>query len=337
MNDLNCKDAMRNYLLNRNGLYKIRWPLALIVSVVAINILYGMRPDTHKVFMYILAVTITFIIILLINIFANTNFSHDEYRNLVNKCQNCVADPNVNDVHRLRGEDFANYNGLHENFITEERLQRAKHTTMGGFQPFSDMDQKQQSNLKKLNEDSKENQQSQPPYATTILYQPNRKQINKIDEEAKNKESFVEHQVLDDNKQNKPFIDDRMYNNGFPLGDSYPPKQMSYQPVPETNYQRSPDDSMCMLGRGGCSPLCSGSGQNPCNIVAPVPGPQWQPQSAAAVQQRLTKGNFVPANCDLGPVVLRKAQDCTNLKNYNDSREPIQVTCNAAQIPKKFN
>ena len=150
-------------------------------------------------------------------------------------------------------------------------------------------------------------------------------------------EYFVEHQVLDDNKQNKPFIDDRMYNNGFPLGDSYPPKQMSYQPVPETNYQRSPDDSMCMLGRGGCSPLCSGSGQNPCNIVAPVPGPQWQPQSAEAVQQRLTKGNFVPANCDLGPVVLRKAQDCTNLKNYNDSREPTQVTCNAAQIPKKFN
>ena len=304
MNDLNCKDAMRNYLLNRNGLYKIRWPLALIVSVIAINILYAMRPDTHKVFMYILAVAITFIIILLINIFANTNFSHDEYRNLVNKCQNCVADPNVNDVHRLRGEDFANYNGLHEN--------------------FSPMD-------------SQQNQQSQPSYATTILYQPTGKQIKKIDEEAKNKENFVEHQVLDDNKQNKPFIDDRMYNNGFPLGDSYPPKQMSYQPVPETNYQRSPDDSMCMLGRGGCSPLCSGSGQNPCNIVAPVPGPQWQPQSAAAVQQRLTKGKFVPANCDLGPVVLRKAQDCTNLKNYNDSREQTQVTCNAAQIPKKFN
>ena len=26
-----------------------------------------------------------------------------------------------------------------------------------------------------------------------------------------------------------------------------------------------------------------------------------------------------------------------NLKNYDDSREPTQVTCNAAQIPKKFN
>jgi len=48
-----------------------------------------------------------------------------------------------------------------------------------------------------------------------------------------------------------------------------------------------------------CCNLCSGSkNSNPCNVVAPIPGPQWLPQSAESVQKRLVKNNYTEARCN---------------------------------------
>ena len=58
-----------------------------------------------------------------------------------------------------------------------------------------------------------------------------------------------------------------------------------------------PNNIGCMMPNDPCQSLCSGSGQNPCNVVAPIPGPQWQPQSASVVQARLENGQYVPTNC----------------------------------------
>jgi len=58
-----------------------------------------------------------------------------------------------------------------------------------------------------------------------------------------------------------------------------------------------PSDNKCLLN-SSCDALCSGE-KNPCNLVAPIPGPQWQPQSAAAVQERLAKKDYTKAYCNL--------------------------------------
>ena len=42
--------------------------------------------------------------------------------------------------------------------------------------------------------------------------------------------------------------------------------------------------------------LCSGK-PKPENIVAPIPGPQWQVQTATTVADRISSGNYVPSNC----------------------------------------
>ena len=84
-------------------------------------------------------------------------------------------------------------------------------------------------------------------------------------------------------------------------------------------------DSSCLLGCG-CGTLCSGSGKNPCNLVAPIPGPQWQPQSASTVQERLFKGDYTPSFCPQGGQVLRTAADCKNIKT-SDSCNPTTVEC----------
>ena len=116
MNKINCKDMMRDYLINQNWLHKIRWPLALLVSIVGINILLVTNKDVKMVYIYLLAIIVTFIIVLLINIFSNTNFTEFEYGNLVRKCQQCIEDPNVKNINLLKSNDFANYTGIKERF-----------------------------------------------------------------------------------------------------------------------------------------------------------------------------------------------------------------------------
>ena len=78
-------------------------------------------------------------------------------------------------------------------------------------------------------------------------------------------------------------------NNEFDLLETLDDKQASSNIVP--------NNIGCMMPNDPCQSLCSGSGQNPCNVVAPVPGPQWQPQSASVVQARLENGQYVPTNC----------------------------------------
>jgi hypothetical protein len=57
------------------------------------------------------------------------------------------------------------------------------------------------------------------------------------------------------------------------------------------------NNSKCIQGSNCCS-LCSDT-NNPCNIIAPIPGPQWLPQSAKSVQDRLSKNKYTPSKCNL--------------------------------------
>ncbi len=61
----------------------------------------------------------------------------------------------------------------------------------------------------------------------------------------------------------------------------------------------------CMVGGGQCPLLCSKPNpENPCNLVAPIPGGPWQVQSAEAVATRLATGQYVPARCDIEKMEL---------------------------------
>ena len=60
----------------------------------------------------------------------------------------------------------------------------------------------------------------------------------------------------------------------------------------------SPEEE-CQMGNDKCFPLCSGTGVNNCNVVAPIPGPQWQVQKASTVQNRLSHGVLSQASCPI--------------------------------------
>jgi phosphate/sulfate permease len=54
-------------------------------------------------------------------------------------------------------------------------------------------------------------------------------------------------------------------------------------------------DGSCIKNSDCCS-ICSGEG-NPCNLIAPIPGPQWIPRNAKAVQSSLVNNNYTQAKC----------------------------------------
>ena len=56
------------------------------------------------------------------------------------------------------------------------------------------------------------------------------------------------------------------------------------------------DNDNCLLGKDSCSILCSGN-QNNCNVVAPIPGPQWQVKRAHTVQEEINNNQFTKNKC----------------------------------------
>ena len=53
--------------------------------------------------------------------------------------------------------------------------------------------------------------------------------------------------------------------------------------------------SKCIQDSNCCN-ICSGS-SNSCNLIAPIPGPQWLPESAETVQNRLKNNDYTKGQC----------------------------------------
>ena len=104
-------------------------------------------------------------------------------------------------------------------------------------------------------------------------------------------------------KINNNFVIQDPYKNMDTDVGFYPEDDLRFKSTPLENNFFNEDNSdinakPCLLGNG-CGSLCSGTGVNKCNVVAPIPGPQWQPQTAAMVQHRLNNKNYVPSRCNI--------------------------------------
>lgn len=56
-------------------------------------------------------------------------------------------------------------------------------------------------------------------------------------------------------------------------------------------------DGLNCIENSNCCSLCSENNDNPCNIIAPIPGPQWMPRKAEAVQFSLKNNEYTPSKC----------------------------------------
>ena len=66
----------------------------------------------------------------------------------------------------------------------------------------------------------------------------------------------------------------------------------------------------CMVGKADCPLLCSKpQPENPCNLVAPIPGGPWQVRSARARYESVSSGDYVPSKCDIKTMELIRRGD----------------------------
>ncbi|GAF96184.1 unnamed protein product, partial [marine sediment metagenome] len=145
MRNINCKETMQQYILNQNNLYRLRWPIAILISVIGINLLLNRDCNVNRVYLYIVAFVLSFITILLINIFVGTSFPNEQLDNLVRKCQHSISDPRVN-VNRMKAEDFANYTGqlnMIENFENQEEEEEYKEENNDVYEDGDDDNEKE--------------------------------------------------------------------------------------------------------------------------------------------------------------------------------------------------
>lgn len=56
------------------------------------------------------------------------------------------------------------------------------------------------------------------------------------------------------------------------------------------------ENALCIESSSECN-LCSGSNSNPSNLISPIPGPKWLPQTAEAVQNRLKNNDYTKGSC----------------------------------------
>lgn len=69
--------------------------------------------------------------------------------------------------------------------------------------------------------------------------------------------------------------------------------------VEQPEAQAAPQNQACSVG-GPTAGLCSQPNvYNPMNLVAATPSPAWAPQRAAAVQERLARGEYIPTTAML--------------------------------------
>ena len=131
------------------------------------------------------------------------------------------------------------------------------------------------------------------------------------------KERYVSYNDNDNNKQVYSItpMGDSLFNKRTPLSESA---------MELANLEKN--QNKCLLGSEACGTLCSGYTTNPCNLVAPIPGPQWQPQSASTVENRISNGQFVPSRCPQGGQALRVAPNCQNIP-LNSPQNPTNVQC----------
>jgi hypothetical protein len=105
---------------------------------------------------------------------------------------------------------------------------------------------------------------------------------------SSNKITFEDKEIFDKVKT-KFIMNNNIKNNVLGINPKFVKKPIIPQPSNEIECVGNDQSNECHL--------CSGMEMNPNNLVAPIAGPTWLPQSAESVQNRLKNGNYTAGKC----------------------------------------
>lgn len=291
MDEQKCNQIIELYLLNKSPIYFTRYIIGLLVAIfVYIYVTNKKMYNNPFINQILIPIGVFLLIVILIEVLVRNSLSRDEKQRLKMLCKLWLNDPNTkNDPN-----NFDVYG------LPVLRMDIIENYT-GKIEGFTDYGEEEENiDLNKLSSSINCN----------------------IENEDTNKTEYINNKQLENNQINNST---QIYSV-TPIGDSLFNKKTPLSENAATIELLERNQNKCLLGDNKCGALCSGFTSNPCNLVAPIPGPQWQPQSASTVQERIMKGDFVPSRCPQGGQALRTAPDCKNIP-LDASQEPTNVQC----------
>lgn len=285
----NCNEMISDYLMNKNALFRFRGLISIIIAILGAGLSEYLKLSKNSyINQLIIPISIFIVVLIVIEVLSKLFLSKDKRDMLRMKCKQMINNPNF-------VKNPSSYLGANHYKINMDKV--AKY---GG---------------------AIDGYHYSPDGASQT-----REKFELLDSSLRKKRKQV---VVDDlnafvNLDNVPTrVKEERMNNGLQVYSHTPvSSQLSLKYIRQDPLD--PSDGKCLM-ENNCGFPCSGGNNKNCKVVAPVPGPQWQPQSAASVQNRLMNGNYTRPRCPEGGQVLREA-DCQNLETTQDC-SPSPSTC----------
>jgi hypothetical protein len=258
-----CSEIAKYTLMLELPWYEYRFYISLFVG----SLLCSFMPTRSKIIYVIVFNVFSILAYFGIDFMASKKINQDKLTELINRCQLENDIKKEHFINKLKDLTFENPDKTPENVLNSEEKQYFDER--GEISLESIKDKGDQLSDRKFTKNTQQVEKFGNPYPPS------------------------EPQIAGDFKDNVSM--NSFKNESAAFESTY--QMIQTPPLPTPPSQVSSKD--CLLGKDKCNPICSGNNDNPCNLQTPVPGPQWQPQHASSVQNRLNNGEFVPNYCPL--------------------------------------
>jgi len=256
---MSCYSLAYEQILSRNILYRYRWPIALLVAIfcsVGIQKKFYKKEDFFG--RIVLPLVVLFLTLFVIKIISEIGLDTQEVDEKAAKCSKAINQENFN------GLEMPNYGIWNEPALSPNLI------------PFNPEFQPQPLQ-KKMNEEGV------------------REVVSETEEENAGEavENFADLDQQGMMYDNKSFM--AVHKGGYDQVNYVRAVADNAVNVENNGVNMAPDEA-CALGCANSGQLCPGVSRVPPGMVAPMPGPQWQPQSAEFVHRRLKNKNYTIGN-----------------------------------------
>ena len=289
----NCYQTVEKYLLSKNPLYAFSFPLSILIAIIVFGCAKAYNWSDNSYINQILIPILTFLLsMVVIDLISRQMIDKREKSTLVNKCKNWKTnylEKYTNNIESFSNDDneTEGYTNNIESFSNDDNdNDNDNEGYANNIESFSNDDNEGYNN--NLEDFSDDNANEGYNNSLEDLSDNNETEGYNNNIEDFSDDIYNEHYINNSNKLNNI----NKMNNLINLKNSKENKVSDLiceipkiSPLPIEYYDYS---SASCIQPSNCCSLCSKPGNNnPCNLIAPIPGPQWIPETAETVQNNL--------------------------------------------------
>ena len=277
---MDCQKIVEQYLLNQNPLYAFSFPISILISIVIFGMSQAFNWSNNSYITQILipisALLLTMVILDIISRALLSKSDMDKYMKL---CKLWLSNPMVKEnpiLAEMLDMDFISmYNGNIEHFNQNNNEQFSDEIEIN---PLAEKDD----DVFEDDEIRDTEATVYPSSSTEATVYPSSSTEATV--YPSSTEGIVYPSSNDLDKENHPSMN---------LQPVYNEDKSSFSPFLLSDLKK--EDPHCLEGTTDCN-LCSGYSKP--TKVSPIPGPQWIPQNAKTVQQRLSNSDYTQSKCN---------------------------------------